>query len=51
MSDEIQRPTKNDDRDAWKACWETLGMPWRTEPEGDREAATSLGGAYGCVGT
>jgi Pentapeptide repeats (8 copies) len=39
MSDEQhpsqpQRPT-SDDRDAWKAYWQTQGMPWRTEPEID----------------
>src|SRR5260370_21008242 len=36
MSDVPQRPT-SDDRDAWKAYWETQGMPWRTEPEVDEE--------------
>jgi uncharacterized protein YjbI with pentapeptide repeats len=31
-----QRPT-SDDREAWKAYWKALGMPWRTEPEIDDE--------------
>jgi hypothetical protein len=37
MSDEPQRPTSDDDRDAWKAYWMAQGMPWRTEPEIDEE--------------
>jgi hypothetical protein len=32
---EPQRPTSNDDRNAWKAYWQAQGMPWRTEPEID----------------
>jgi hypothetical protein len=33
MRDEqLQRPT-DDDRDAWRAYWAALGLPWRTEPE------------------
>ena len=31
-----QRPAIND-RDAWRAYWQTQGMPWRTEPEIDEE--------------
>jgi hypothetical protein len=30
MSDEPQRPT-NDDRDARRAYWQALGMPWRAD--------------------
>jgi hypothetical protein len=37
MSDEIQRPTNNDDREGWRAYWQAQGMPWRTEPEIDEE--------------
>lgn len=33
MSAEVQRPTTNDDREAWKRYWEAQGIPWRTEPE------------------
>jgi uncharacterized protein YjbI with pentapeptide repeats len=33
MSAEVQRPTSNDDQEAWKAYWKAQGMPWRTEPE------------------
>lgn len=32
MSEQPQRPT-TDDRDAWRAYWTAVGMPWRTEPE------------------
>lgn len=31
----LQRPTSPEDREAWKAHWIALGMPWRTEPEID----------------
>jgi uncharacterized protein YjbI with pentapeptide repeats len=34
---EPHRPTSNDDRDGWKAYWAAMGMPWRTEPEIDKE--------------
>lgn len=32
----LQRPT-NDDREAWKAYWESKGQLWRNEPEIDNE--------------
>jgi uncharacterized protein YjbI with pentapeptide repeats len=32
----LQRPA-NDDKEAWEAYWESLGQPWRTEPEIDIE--------------
>ena len=31
-----QRPTTHD-QDEWQAYWDTLGQPWRTEPEIDAE--------------
>ncbi len=37
MSAEVQRPTSNDDQEAWKAYWKAQGMPWRTKPEIDGE--------------
>jgi uncharacterized protein YjbI with pentapeptide repeats len=33
VSDEVQRPISDEDRDGWKAYWTALGMAWRTEPE------------------
>lgn len=42
MSEEQpQRPT-TDDRDAWRAYWTTLEMPWRTEPEIDEQRQAFL---------
>jgi uncharacterized protein YjbI with pentapeptide repeats len=35
MSDEVQRPTSDEDREGWKAYWTAQGMVWRTEPEID----------------
>jgi hypothetical protein len=32
----VQRPT-TDDRNEWKRYWESRDMPWRTEPEINRE--------------
>src|SRR5260221_1877063 len=37
MSDQVQRPTSDDDREGWKAYWTAQGMAWRTEPEIDEE--------------
>jgi hypothetical protein len=42
MSDKIPRPTKNDDRDAWRAYWQVQSMPWRTEPEVNEERQAYL---------
>jgi uncharacterized protein YjbI with pentapeptide repeats len=41
-NEQPQRPTNNDDRDAWRAYWKALDMPWRTEPEVDAERQASL---------
>src|SRR5690349_9496856 len=41
QAEAIQRPT-TDDRDEWKAYWQAQGMPWRTEPEIDKERQAYL---------
>jgi uncharacterized protein YjbI with pentapeptide repeats len=42
MSDEVQRPTSEEDRKGWEAYWVAHGMPWRTEPEIDEERQYDL---------
>ncbi len=32
----VERPS-DDNREAWRAYWRALGMPWRTEPEVDAQ--------------
>ena len=41
QSTTLQRPL-NDDKDEWKAYWNTQGQPWRTEPEIDVERQAFL---------
>src|SRR5215211_5943903 len=36
------RPPTNGDPDAWRAYWQTLGRPWRTEPEIDDKRKEEL---------
>ena len=43
-----QRPV-NDDKEAWKAYWETQEQPWRTEPEIDDERKKYLATCYTIV--
>lgn len=43
-----QRPT-NDDKEAWRAYWRTLGQPWRTEPEIDLDRQKFLTARRGII--
>ncbi len=56
--EENARPAQND-RAGWRAYWDALGQPWRTEPEArperrqilaERRAQASAGGASGFAG-
>jgi len=42
MSDQVERPTSDEDREGWQAYWAAQGMAWRTEPEIDEERQRSL---------
>jgi hypothetical protein len=42
MSDEQHERPATDDRNAWKAYWTAVGIPWRIEPEIDESRRTFL---------
>lgn len=42
MTDTLERPASNEDREGWKAYWTEQGMSWRTEPEIDDDQQQRL---------